>query len=287
LPHLRRRSGSLLAAVLATLFLFGSVPGGVLGHWPVGQARFMRALGEVESGGRYDARNIDSGAYGKYQIMPANWRAWARLYLGNANAQPTPMNQERVARAKIRALHIWLDSWNVVAHWWLTGSSSRDVDAWSESSRAYVQKVMTLYQQGGPPSNPPAKPGKPNRPGRRSVGDANASIVYRGGWRAARHPGYSGDTVRYAARRGASAGLTFAGRSISWVGPKGPTRGQARVYLDGRLVRTVDLRSATFQGRAVVFGHRWAKAGRHTIRIVVVGTPGRSMVAIDEFVVGA
>ena len=136
---------------------------------------------------------------------------------------------------------------------------------------------MTIYRQTAPP--------KPSRPRRRSIGDANAGIVYRGGWQAARHTAYSGDTVRYAARPGASAGLTFVGRSITWIGPKGPTRGRARVYLDGRLVRTVDLRAAGFQGRAIVFGHAWRRPGRHTIRIVVLGTPGRPMVAIDEFVV--
>ena len=45
---------------------------------PPGLGKFMNAIGQVESGGRYDARNKSSGAYGKYQIMPSNWPAWAK-----------------------------------------------------------------------------------------------------------------------------------------------------------------------------------------------------------------
>ena len=45
--------------------------------------------------------NSTSGAIGKYQIMPTNWRAWSLKYLGNANAAPTPANQETVAKAAV------------------------------------------------------------------------------------------------------------------------------------------------------------------------------------------
>ena len=70
----------------------------------------MNAIGKVESGGDYTAQNASSGAYGKYQIMPSNWPAWARQYLGNAHAKPTPANQERVAAGKFRSLYDWLGS---------------------------------------------------------------------------------------------------------------------------------------------------------------------------------
>ena len=58
--------------------------------WPIpprrrpGINRFLYALGQVESGGSYTARNPSSGAYGKYQIMPSNWPAWAKLYVGSS-----------------------------------------------------------------------------------------------------------------------------------------------------------------------------------------------------------
>jgi hypothetical protein len=146
---------------------------------------------------------------------------------------------------------------------------------------------MAIFRAvGGTP--PPVKPKpapKPSPTRARTIGDASPAIAYAGGWKSARFGAYSGDTVRYAGRAGASATFTFVGRSISWIGPKGPTRGRAQVLLDGHPVRIVDLHSAGFHARATVFTRTWAAAGRHTIRIVALGTRGRPIVAIDEFVV--
>jgi hypothetical protein len=117
------RLKAVLVATFATIVLVGVVaPGHTRASDPPGLARFMAATAHVESHGDYAARN-PSGAYGKYQIMPASWRAWATRYLGNANAKPTPANQEIVAGSKFRALYALLGSWRRVADWWLTGSS--------------------------------------------------------------------------------------------------------------------------------------------------------------------
>jgi hypothetical protein len=70
-----------------------------------------------------------------------------------------------------------------------------------------------------------------------------------------------------------------------WHGPTGPTRGKAKVYVDGRYVRTVDLRRAVFDPRATLFRTGWSKVGRHSLTIVVVGSKGRPMVAIDDFTI--
>ena len=66
-----------------------------------------------------------SGAYGKYQIMPSSWRAWAGRYLGDPNAKPTPANQDKVAAAKLRSLHAGLGTWRRTAYWWLTARAGR------------------------------------------------------------------------------------------------------------------------------------------------------------------
>src|SRR3954453_16500545 len=89
---------------------------------PPGLAEFMGGLAQIESGGRYDARNRDSGAYGKYQIMPFNWPAWAGRYLGNRKAKQSGPNQERVAAGRLSDLYRSLGgSWDRTAYWWLTG----------------------------------------------------------------------------------------------------------------------------------------------------------------------
>jgi hypothetical protein len=252
---------------------------------PPGLERFLYALGRVESGGSYTARNSTSGAYGKYQIMPASWAGWARLYLGSSTAPQTPANQETVAHRKVTALYNWLDAWPTVAHWWLTGSSERSASLWSSFSRTYVQRIMTIMGAttavagtAKTTSSTSWISAKDTR-----LSDSAKAISYRFAWSTAKFASYSGHQVRYATRTGASAGLSFTGKGIAWIGPVGPTRGKARVYIDGKAVATVDLRRSTFQARKILFA-RALPAGAHTFKIVVISS-GRP-VAIDELIVG-
>jgi hypothetical protein len=257
---------------------------------PRGINRFLYALGQIESGGNYYARNAYSGAYGKYQIMPANWPGWARLYIGSSTAPWSPVNQEKVARGKVTDLHHWLDSWQNVAHWWLTGSGDRNRRHWSDSSKAYVAKVMKLFRgvseteaakDVGAKSKPPPV-GVVDVTTRR-IQETNADIAYVGGWVAARHKGYSDGRVLYSQRNGATATYTFYAKSVAWIGPVGTTRGKARVSVDGVVIRVVDLRRSTFKPQVVVFDKSWARVGVHNIQIKVIGS-GRP-VAIDQFII--
>src|SRR5215212_5462926 len=279
----RRRA--VPAAVLAAAILVSIVPSiGLSATAPPNIDRFLYALGQVESGGSYTARNATSGAYGKYQIMPASWAAWAKLYLGSSTAPQTPANQETVAHRKVTALYNWLDTWPVVAHWWLTGSSERNSSLWSSFSRSYVQKVMTIMAA------------TPDVAGATTVSTTawisaadlrlpdNARVIsYSTGWSIARYSEYSGTRAKYATKTGASATLKFRGTGIAWYGPVGPTRGTARVYIDGRSIATVDLRRAAFSPHRLLFA-RPLTAGDHTFKIVV--TSSGKPVAIDDFIVG-
>lgn len=64
--------------------------------------RLMAAIGGQESGGNYNATNKDSGAQGKFQIMPGNWPSWSREAGLPAGAPRTPANQETVAKFKMQ-----------------------------------------------------------------------------------------------------------------------------------------------------------------------------------------
>lgn len=66
-----------------------------------GREAFINAIAGQESGGNYNAENGDTGAYGKYQIIPSNWPAWAEEAGIGADAPRTPENQEIVARFKL------------------------------------------------------------------------------------------------------------------------------------------------------------------------------------------
>jgi hypothetical protein len=220
----------------------------------------MRALAAVESNGRYEAVNGTSGAFGRYQILPANWIRWSGQYLGDRAAPPTPENQERVTRAKLHSLYDWLGSWDIVAHWWLTGSPKTDPTTFSPSAARYVARVMAMYDGAVAADDD-----------RTVFQEFEAGVVFGGGWARAEHGGYAGDTVAYADKVGASATFAFHGRSV--------------VDVDGELATTVDLRAGGFRARNALFSTAWPEPGDHVLRIEVVGEPGRP-VAIDEFRVG-
>ncbi|HEV8401720.1 MAG TPA: lytic transglycosylase domain-containing protein [Candidatus Limnocylindrales bacterium] len=287
------RLKAVLVASVATIILVGVVaPARTRASDPPGLARFMAAVAHVESHGDYTARN-PSGAYGKYQIMPASWRGWAARYLGNPAAKPTPANQEIVAAAKMRALYAWLGSWRRVAYWWLTGSSR--TSGWSAVATRYVTRVMTAYRDGAgtevsaaaPPAAPAAAATRVPARTTRRYGETNAGIAYAGSWKSARYSRYAGGAAMYATAAGATATFRFSGREITWYGPTGPTRGTARVRVDGRLVATVDLHASSFTAHKAVFRKTWSTAGSHTLVIEVGGTSGHPYVAIDELVVGS
>jgi hypothetical protein len=285
LPDLVGRRRAVPAAVLAAILLASVVPSVAHATAPPKLERFLYALGRVESGGRYTARNSTSGAYGKYQILPSNWAAWAKLYIGSSTARQTPTNQEIVAHRKVKALYRWLDAWPTVAHWWLTGSSERNPALWSSYSRTYVNRVMAIMGNtrdvagaGGSTSTSWIDSHDTR------LTERSSRITYRRTWSTATYSGYAGDRVKYATHPGASATITFKGKGIAWIGPVGPTRGTARVFIDGKAVANVDLRRSSFGARAMLFANSFSAGGTHTMKIVVTSS-GRP-VAIDEIIVG-
>jgi hypothetical protein len=268
----------LVAALASILIVDVAGPATTLATDPPQLGRFMRAVGQVESHGNHTALNVRTGAYGRYQILPDNWRPWARRYLGNADAKPTPANQDRVARAKMASLYRWLGSWRRVSYWWLTGSSR--TSAWSHAASHYVARVMAAF--GGSEAG---EPGEPAEEVARHYSERSSTITYAGPWDVARYPGYAGGGVRYATSAGDTAAITFTGSRIAWYGPVGPTRGKARIIVDGVARKTIDLARSSFRPRALLYSQSWKTAGRHNLVIEVVATRGHKLVAIDELVV--
>lgn len=89
---------------------------------------FMSAIAGQETGGGaggYTTPNATgSGAYGRYQIMPGTWRAWAtRAGLG-PNAPMTPENQEMVARRAALDYYRQFGNWRDAAIAWYAGPAS-------------------------------------------------------------------------------------------------------------------------------------------------------------------
>jgi spore germination protein YaaH len=142
------------------------------------------------------------------------------------------------------------------------------------------QLLVSATDDAGNASNPVASdPFKA-----RVVQETDATIRYSGTWRTARPTGASGGATRFATARGATATLTFTGRAAAWVAPLGYRKGKAKVFIDGVLVATVDLRSAA-KARILVFSRTWSTVGTHTLRIKVLGTANRPRIDVDAFAI--
>ena len=119
----------------------------------------------------------------------------------------------------------------------------------------------------------------------RLVSERSSAVTYARTWKTSLSSSYLGGAVRQSRAAGATASYTFTGSQVAWITARGPTRGSARVYVDGRHVATVSLYSRTMQTRRVVYASSWAADGRHRITIRVSGTAGRPRVDVDGFAV--
>ena len=116
--------------------------------------------------------------------------------------------------------------------------------------------------------------------------EMSSRITYSGTWYRPSSPSYWGSYEKYAKAAGAKASFTFTGRTFAWVGCVGPTRGSARIYVNGVLNRTVSTYATTTACRKVLTTLTWPSALTRKISIVVVGTAGHSRVDLDALVTG-
>lgn len=119
----------------------------------------------------------------------------------------------------------------------------------------------------------------------RWVDDGSAQIVYAGNWHPSTTTTAWGDTLHYSMAAGSTARLTFSGRAVAWVAPIGPTKGKAKIYLNGVYQTTIDLYSSTRLSRQIVYSRVFSTVATRQLTIKVVGTSGRPRVDVDVFLV--
>ncbi|HEX8025494.1 MAG TPA: glycoside hydrolase family 25 protein [Candidatus Limnocylindrales bacterium] len=115
------------------------------------------------------------------------------------------------------------------------------------------------------------------------IDDKSTSVHYSGTWSVATSTRVMGGTLHSTSTAGASATYSFTGAGVAWVASKGPTRGSARIYVDGVLTSTVSLYAASYSNKVVVFAKAWSTNGTHTIQVVCVGTAGHPRIDLDGF----
>jgi hypothetical protein len=116
------------------------------------------------------------------------------------------------------------------------------------------------------------------------VPESSTNITYSGIWKTASVASAYGGALAYTTKANASASFTIGGLGIAWVSPTGPTRGTARVLIDGVDQPMVNLNTPTAKARQVVFTISWPTAGTHTITIINQATAGHPRIDLDGLV---
>jgi hypothetical protein len=118
------------------------------------------------------------------------------------------------------------------------------------------------------------------------VDDRSTSVALSGGWaRRSASTAWNG-TVTGSGKAGATASLVFTGHSIAFVGPRGPLRGKARIYIDGAYATTITMRSGALSSRVIAFSRSFPTGGTHRITVRVEGGSRHPGVRLDAFLVG-
>jgi hypothetical protein len=115
--------------------------------------------------------------------------------------------------------------------------------------------------------------------------DTSSKVTFSPSWRRYTMSSASGGHTRYATRRGAAATFRFTGRAFALIAPKGPTRGSAKLYVDGVYVSTISLYRSHFAPRIVVAARSWSSSGAHTVKLVLVGTARHPRFDVDAFAI--
>jgi hypothetical protein len=113
---------------------------------------------------------------------------------------------------------------------------------------------------------------------------ASSAVTWGGSWATASTTSAFKGSLRYSNSANAWSSYTFNGASVAWVAYRGPTRGSAKVYLDGVYQGTVSLYASTTAARPIIYAFNWSATGTHTIKVVVVGTAGHPRVDVDAFI---
>jgi hypothetical protein len=118
--------------------------------------------------------------------------------------------------------------------------------------------------------------------------DNNSLIAVRSGFTGTIKQPSSGfylGTVRHSSKAGHKITYRFTGRSVAVIGTKGPGYSKAKIYIDGKYIKTIDAYASTVKYRQSLYSKSWTKSGTHTITIENLATSGRSRLDMDGLAV--
>jgi sugar lactone lactonase YvrE len=120
--------------------------------------------------------------------------------------------------------------------------------------------------------------------------DNDSSITSRSGFGSTITGNLASDfylgTSRYSTKAGHKITYKFTGNRVALVGPKSAKRSKAKIYINGKYMKTIDAYSSTLKHRQVLYSKTWAASATRTITIENLGTSGRTRFDVDGLAVG-
>lgn len=93
-------------------------------------------------------------------------------------------------------------------------------------------------------------------------------------------------SLRYSTQPKTWISYRIYGNSVGLISTKAPDRGRAKIYIDGKYVKTIDAHASKLKPRQAIYYRTWKSPGTHYIKIVNLGTPGRARFDIDGLAIG-
>ncbi|TWD92415.1 pre-peptidase [Neobacillus bataviensis] len=122
-----------------------------------------------------------------------------------------------------------------------------------------------------------------------TVEENNAAVSYSGSWTGATSSSLSGGTAKYSVTKGSSAELKFTGEAVKVLGYTGNNRGKADIYVDGKLVKTVDLYSSTTKYKVTLYEATNLTKSSHVVKVVNRGEKTAAStgtgITLDSFII--
>ena len=115
--------------------------------------------------------------------------------------------------------------------------------------------------------------------------DRSSRVIHRGAWSTSSSGTAWRATLTGSNTAGASLRMAFTGHSVAVVAPRGPSGGQAKVYVDGVYLSTISMVSSVSTARQIVFWRDFPTGGAHTITLVAAERGWRPVFRLDAFVV--
>ncbi len=141
----------------------------------------------------------------------------------------------------------------------------------SEYSDEYMIMPGTASQPAATPPVTPVTPATPVTPTTVRYEQNSNAVRYSGSWYPNAGAFNSGGSSVLAMDTGSQATFTFTGMSVKWIGYSDQWSGIAQVYVDGKLLGTVDTYAASEQAQAVQYSVNNLSSGTHTLTISVTG----------------